>query len=115
SSSSVWSPGAPSPACCPSWSPPGSFSSGTCCRCATAPARAGEAYPQGRRGGVGPGGVGGRRGVPDVNAPTPFGVPRPVGPSQPVPAVHIGAPHAPLVPDVTSNRLPAAPYGYFAG
>ena len=50
-----------------------------------------------------------------VNAAVPFGVPRPVGPSQPVPAVQIGAPQVPLVPLVTSNRLPGCAYGYDAG
>src|SRR5262245_49070358 len=39
-----------------------------------------------------------------------FGVPYPVGPSQPVVALHRMLPHEPLVPDVTSNSdavLPA--------
>src|SRR5437764_13659845 len=52
---------------------------------------------------------------PGWNAAVPLGVPRPVGPSQPVPALQIGAPQPPLRPDVTSNRLPAFWYGYEAG
>ena len=41
-----------------------------------------------------------------VNAAEPFGVPRPVGPSQPVPAVHsTPGEQVPLLPDVTSYRL----------
>ena len=32
--------------------------------------------------------------APGPKAATPFGVPRPVGPSQPAPAVQMGAPHA---------------------
>jgi len=45
-------------------------------------------------------------------AATPFGVPRPVGPSQPVRALHhwvVG--HDPLLPLVTSNRALLLPYG----
>src|SRR5689334_9480487 len=49
------------------------------------------------------------------NAAVPLGVPRPVGPSQPVPAVHSGAPQVPLLPLVTSNRLAWWAYGYEAG
>src|SRR5262245_43927826 len=48
---------------------------------------------------------------PLLKAAVPFGVPSPVGPSQPVPAVQIGAPHVPFDPLVTSNRLPACAYG----
>lgn len=46
------------------------------------------------------------------NAPAPFGVPRPVGPSQPARAVHhwLGE-QLPLLPDVTSKRSPGSPYG----
>jgi hypothetical protein len=40
-------------------------------------------------------------------APTPFGVPIPVGPSQPARAWHTGIPQAPLLPLVTSNSWPA--------
>jgi hypothetical protein len=46
------------------------------------------------------------------NAPVPFGVPRPVGPSQPVPAWHhydVG--QVPLDPVVTSYRATACAYG----
>ena len=40
---------------------------------------------------------------PEVNAATPCGVPRPVGPSQPVAAVHSSdGEQVPLLPDVTS-------------
>jgi len=42
-----------------------------------------------------------------VKAAVPFGVPSPVGPSHPLPAVQIGAPHVPFLPDVTSFRLAA--------
>ena len=49
--------------------------------------------------------------VPLTKAAVALGVPSPVGPSQPVPAVQIGAPHEPLVPLVTSNRFDAWPYG----
>ena len=45
-------------------------------------------------------------------APVPFGVPRPVGPSQPVRALHhwvVG--QVPLLPAVTSNRLAVWLYG----
>ena len=45
-------------------------------------------------------------------APAPFGVPSPVGPSQPARALHhcvVG--HVPLLPDVTSNRFPGWAYG----
>ena len=49
---------------------------------------------------------------PVVSALTPFGVPSPVGPSQPGPAWHSTFPQPPFVPSVTSNRLPgAAAYG----
>src|SRR5882757_4192035 len=41
----------------------------------------------------------------DLNAAVPFGVPRPVGPSQPGPALHCSCTEqAPLLPDVTSFR-----------
>jgi len=47
-----------------------------------------------------------------VNEAVPFGVPRPVGPSQPVPAVHSTAGRqVPLLPDVTSKRLAGFEYG----
>ena len=46
-----------------------------------------------------------------VNAAVPFGVPRPVGPSQPAPAAHPGGPHAPLLPLVTSNSAAGLAYG----
>ena len=47
-----------------------------------------------------------------VNAAAPSGVPRPVGPSQPVPAVHSTAgEQVPLLPDVTSNRSAVWEYG----
>src|SRR3954471_12633242 len=52
---------------------------------------------------------------PVVSASTPFGVPRPVGPSQPGPAWHSTLPHPPLVPSVTSKRAPGLSYGYDAG
>jgi len=43
---------------------------------------------------------------PAVKAAVPFGVPNPVGPSQPAPAVHCTAgEQEPLLPLVTSNRL----------
>jgi hypothetical protein len=48
---------------------------------------------------------------PAANAAVPLGVPRPVGPSQPVPEVHCGEPQEPLLPLVTSNRLPGCAYG----
>ena len=47
-----------------------------------------------------------------LNAPVPFGVPRPEGPSQPARAWHhwvVG--QVPLLPLVTSNRLPGWTYG----
>jgi len=40
----------------------------------------------------------------------PLGVPRPVGPSQPVPALQSGAPQRPLLPVVTSFRLEVCEY-----
>ena len=46
------------------------------------------------------------------NAPVPFGVPRPVGPSQPARALHhcvVG--QEPLLPLVMSNRLVGCWYG----
>lgn len=44
---------------------------------------------------------------PAAKAATPFGVPRPVGPSQPVPALHCWlAEQLPLLPAVTSFRSP---------
>ena len=50
-----------------------------------------------------------------VNAAVPLGEPRPVGPSQPVPAVHSAGPQPPLLPEVTSNSEPVWEYGYAAG
>ncbi len=48
-------------------------------------------------------GGGATAGLSRQNAPVPSGVPRPVGPSHPVPAVHRGLPpQLPLLPDVTS-------------
>ncbi|WP_206784851.1 hypothetical protein [Amycolatopsis sp. MtRt-6] len=50
--------------------------------------------------------------VPAVNAAVPLGVPSPVGPSQPVPALHCTAvEQVPLLPEVTSLRFPAWEYG----
>src|SRR5262245_17201508 len=40
-------------------------------------------------------------GAPDSRAA--LGVPKPVGPSQPVVALHRTVPHGPLLPEVTSN------------
>ena len=49
---------------------------------------------------------------PDAKAALPFGVPRPVGPSQPGPAVHhTDGLHEPLLPVVTSNRFPVWAHG----
>jgi hypothetical protein len=46
------------------------------------------------------------------NAPVPFGVPRPVGPSKPATPVHrYVPPQLPLLPDVTSFSAPASAYG----
>src|SRR5207248_10350543 len=42
---------------------------------------------------------------PPVSA-APFGVPRPVGPSQPAAALQSSEPHAPLEPVVTSKNAP---------
>src|SRR5206468_3810398 len=49
---------------------------------------------------------------PGVRPVVPFGVPRPVGPSQPVPASQMTVPQLPLLPDVTSKKLLACAYGY---
>jgi hypothetical protein len=50
------------------------------------------------------------------NAVVPFGVPRPVGPSHPVPAWHhTVVEHVPLLPDVTSKSPLACPQVYDAG
>ena len=54
----------------------------------------------------------GSGGAPAQKAPTPLGVPRPVGPSQPVLAWHhcvVG--QEPLLPEVTSKREPECVYG----
>jgi len=51
--------------------------------------------------------AGGGGGLPALKASVQIGVPSPVGPSQPVPAVQIGAPQGPLVPEVTSLNLSA--------
>lgn len=40
-------------------------------------------------------------------APMPFGVPMPVGPSYPTPALHKASPQLPLEPEVTSLSEPA--------
>ncbi len=48
---------------------------------------------------------------PVDRAETPFGVPSPVGPSQPGPAWHSTLPHPPLAPAVTSKRSPGSAYG----
>ena len=51
-----------------------------------------------------------------LNAPVPFGVPSPVGPSQPGAAVHSSdGQHVPLLPLVTSFRLPVFAYGHDDG
>jgi hypothetical protein len=52
-------------------------------------------------------------GIPvDQKAAVPFGVPRPVGPSQPTRALHHWlVVQVPLEPDVTSNRLVEWVYG----
>ncbi len=73
-----------------------------------------------RRGGAGP--VRSSRPEPGVirlgcrssaqKAPVPFGVPRPVGPSQPTRALHHWeVEQLPLLPDVTSNSDPEWEYG----
>lgn len=47
------------------------------------------------------------------NAPVPFGVPSPVGPSKPVvPVQRYEPPQLPLLPDVTSLSELACEYGY---
>ena len=51
----------------------------------------------------------------EAKAAVPFGVPRPVGPSQPDPATQITVPQKPFEPEVTSKRLPTVAYGYEAG
>jgi len=46
----------------------------------------------------------------DQKAPAPLVVPKPVGPSQPTPAVHRSVPQDPLLPEVTSKKsLDGAP------
>ena len=51
-----------------------------------------------------------------AKARTPLGVPNPVGPSYPVPAVHrYVPPQDPLEPLVTSFSAPVVPYGYSLG
>src|ERR1041385_4961659 len=48
-------------------------------------------------------------------APTPDGVPRPVGPSHPMPATHHwDVAQVPLLPEVTSLKLPAAFHSVWA-
>ena len=50
--------------------------------------------------------------VPALNAPIPFGVPKPVGPSQPTPAVQIDEPpHEPFPPVITSLSCDRFAYG----
>ena len=54
--------------------------------------------------------------MPALNAAVPFGVPSPVGPSQPAPAWQSTAGvQAPLLPLTTSNRLPVCDHGNEAG
>ena len=48
---------------------------------------------------------------PVESAETPFGVPRPVGPSQPGPASQSTLPQPPFAPAVTSKRSPVSAYG----